>query len=269
MGPSVPWDDTIVSHHRVIACDGSLLARVPLEPLVSFLRHPLAVCFTKVSHVLAKDYLLVPWRDEVFPRPTRRFFFDVGASLYASGRTKGGYSQDWFMAQYQARDLAFDRVVAWEAANSTDDTILHQLPPAIRAATTIHRTPATLEALIDKEDERLTYHNFPVDAANESMRNPLRVLEALTRPDDFVVLKIDIDTPSIERELIGQLLAQPALMQRVDELFWEHEVIASPMAHRGWRIRQTEKGRPKETLADSYAYFRALREAGIRAHSWV
>ena len=269
VGLSASWDAAVVSHHRVISCDGTLLARVPLEPLVSFLRHPLAVCWTKVSHLLAKEHLLVPWANEIFPRAARSFFFDVGASLYASGRTKGGYSQSWFAKQYSTRGLAFDRVVAWEAANSTDQTILSQLPPAVRSATTIHREPPTLEQLLDSGSDSLTYHNFAVDAGPDSARNPLRVLEALTRPEDFVVLKIDIDAPSVERELVGQLLKQPTLQQRVDEFFWEHEVMGSPMVHRGWTIRKTDRGRPKETLANSYDQFRALREAGIRAHSWV
>ena len=94
--------------------------------------------------------------------------------------------------------------------------------------------------------------------------NPLVHLKAITAPEDFVVLKLDIDTASIELRLIEQLLADAALVGRVDELYWEHAVRMSPMMHQGWA-----RDRPTQTLKDSYELFSRLREAGIRAHSWV
>jgi hypothetical protein len=87
----------------------------------------------------------------------------------------------------------------------------------------------------------------------------------LTRPEDYVVLKLDIDTPAIELVLIDQVLADSEVRSRVDELYWEHEVHTSPMIHQGWGAH----GWPNETLAQSYELFTRLRELGIRAHSWV
>ena len=74
----------------------------------------------------------------------------------------------------------------------------------------------------------------------------------------------------MERALVDALLSSPALTRLVDELYWEHEVVGSPMVHRGWRLLQNQQpGEAVDTLADSYALFGALRQRGIRAHSWV
>ena len=85
-GPTDPavsqsWDSAIFSYHTT--CAGR---RVPIEPLVGFLRHPRHVCFNKVSYKYAKGYLVLPWSWEADTRPgRRRFLFDMGASLYRAG----------------------------------------------------------------------------------------------------------------------------------------------------------------------------------------
>ena len=84
------------------------------------------------------------------------------------------------------------------------------------------------------------------------------------------MLKLDVDTPEIELVIIEQILADEPTAALIDELYWEHVVQNTPMTHFGWghdlRRIPPEK---RQTLADSYRYFTALRQMGIRAHSWV
>lgn len=117
------------------------------------------------------------------------------------------------------------------------------------------------------EPPRVTrrYYNVPVDAAPVAKANPLRVLKALCSVEDYVVLKIDIDTPSVEEPLLVQILHDHELAARIDELYFEHHVHLSPM-RRWWSPGLTGTGC---AVQDSYALFRALRALGIRAHSWV
>lgn len=67
----------------------------------------------------------------------------------------------------------------------------------------------------------------------------------------------------------------------IDELYYEHHVRLSPMAHKGWELSLVhtvfdesrnvtrQQASTAHTLEDSYAIFHRLREMGIRAHSWV
>mmetsp|Transcript_8096 Transcript_8096/g.25701 ORF Transcript_8096/g.25701 Transcript_8096/m.25701 type:complete len:348 (+) Transcript_8096:89-1132(+) len=252
----------------VSACSGRV-SMVPIEPLVGALRHPHHDCVKRSSARASKAYLLPAWSAEVLPAPRRRFFFDCGASLYRSG--SGGASQQWFVDGYARRGLAFDRTLAWEFENHTDAAIRRPLPPALRAATTIYRHPADAPPgrLVS---DRLSYFNFGIDGVRGSARNPLEHLRALAAPDDFVVFKLDVDSPAIELALVEQILADPGTARLIDEFYWEHVVAGSPMQSFGWGHdlrRQAARGEALQSLDDSYAYFGRLRRMGIRAHSWV
>ena len=276
--PPTPSEDAaqvISSHALVDACTGHELALVPIEPLVGFLRHPKAHCLHHGSpwpYVLSKEYLLPSWRTEAWPRggPTRSqtsaFFFDLGASLYDKGA--GGASTKWFVDQYMARGIHFDRLFAWESTSHTDAEIYAPMPAVIM--------------------DRISYYNLPVDSNAGAKHNPWRTLRAVAVPRDFVVVKIDIDNSSIEETLIAELLADRALAGLIDELYvntpnvaaikkylralpfscrryFEHHVRDSPMWRYGWQANTVTN----QTLEHSYGLFGKLREMGIRAHSWV
>lgn len=51
--------------------------------------------------------------------------------------------------------------------------------------------------------------------------NPLEVLRRVARPGDFVVFKLDIDTPFVELPLVAQLENDPQLASLVDIFFFE------------------------------------------------
>ena len=96
-------------------------------------------------------------------------------------------------------------------------------------------------------------------------------LRSLAKPEDFVGFKLDIDTPAIELSIVQQILADPHGVGRlIDEFYWEHVVVNTPMQNFGWRhdLRRVPP-RERQTLRDRYRFFRELREMGIRAHSWV
>ena len=96
---------------------------------------------------------------------------------------------------------------------------------------------------------RLHFMNWPVDKDEESDRNPLQLLNAT--PQDFVVVKLDIDTPDVETELVQQLLEDVKLHALVGVFYFEHHV----------RIHNFEWlwGPPfnglSGTLVDSYAFY--------------
>ena len=122
----------------------------------------------------------------------------LGASLYTSGL--GGASQKWFVQAYEARGIVFDRIFAWEPYPFDDRTIYRAAP--------------------DHVVDRLSYYNVGVDARPGSKHNPLRTLRAIATPADLVVFKVDIDTAEVEEPLLSQILADPEVSGRIDELFF-------------------------------------------------
>lgn len=200
-------------------------------------------------------------------RPPRVFFFDCGASLYSSG--SGGASQSWFVQGYATSGLPFDRVLAWEFTNHTDAEILAPLPSNLRGGTAIYRNPEDARPGCCTRD-RLSYHNFGIDAIAGSLRNPLTHLRALATPDDFVAFKLDVDAPAIEIALVEQLLSDAATASLIDDFFWEDVVEGSMMGRFGWNhdLRKMPSA-SRRTMSDSYRLFLRLRRMGIRAHAWV
>ena len=279
------------------------IGRVPLEPLVGFLRHPqfmLHLCrdpksFNSITTIPSQ--LLPLWKCELdalaaapragagaaaapaaasavasaladASRPSeafsarasssvgRNFLLDAGAGLYATNGLGGG-SLRWFWPTYKAQGLTFDRILAWEASAHTAEEVF--VPPAARPQAGMPRALA----------DRISYYNLPVAAEPGALANPLRVLRSIATPDDFVVLKLDIDPrQDLEESLIGQILRDDATAALIDELYYEHHVHQSPMVAKGWGqgLMQVSSN---QTLADSYAILTRLREKGIRTHSWI
>jgi len=79
--------------------------------------------------------------------------------------------------------------------------------------------------------------------------NPWRILERIATPQDWVVVKLDIDTPQIENELMRQLSEEVGVQALVDEVFYEHHSSTPDMA-KWWGVHH-----PTDTLADSYTLF--------------
>ena len=153
----------------------------------------------------------------------------------------------WFMETYRRLGFTFERIFAWEKQRH---------PPPI-----LFGKPMPQNVL-----DSLSYYNIPIEIGVGARHNPLRTLRAVARPSDFVVLKVDFDADVIEQQLVEQLLADPSLSSLVDELYFEHHVYDIALALYKYGPKGTPTG-PR--LKDSYELFSKLREAGIRAHSWI
>ena len=238
-------------HVLVDPCTNQTLMRLPIEPLVGYLRHPEAHCMVKSRYGYwavqqSKGYLIPAWHQEAWPsagRQTSAFLLDLGASTYSKGL--GGASTKWFVDEYRARGIDFHHIYAWEAKFHLDADIYGAMPFAIV--------------------DRTSYYNLPVDAQPGAKHNPWRTLRDIATPRDFVVVKIDIDNSSVEEPLVAQLLKDRSLARLVDELYFEHHVRNTPMWSCCWRQNTVTT----HTLVHSYDVFTRLRQMGIRAHSWV
>jgi len=235
------------AHEFRDSCTGRQ-SRVHIEPLVSFLRHPLALCpkTELAANILDKTYLLVPYKDEVTNDESTKWLFDAGASTYDAGA--GGASQSWFVNTYRARGIEFDRIIGWEAAKTDPSNQWDVVPADIKRKT--------------------SWFNIPVTTGVGDADNPLTFIKNLTKPEDFVVFKLDIDSPLVEIALVQQLMADPQLLELVDEFYFEHHVSGSPMQWNGWGDLQNSDAE-LSTLPESYELFTFLRQHGVRAHSWV
>ena len=268
-GPVTEWSVDVFSYFSITNSCSPVVRRMPIEPLISFLRHPFYICYNRWSMMLNKNYMLPLWRTEIpvsrNSRGSLRLFFDLGASLYGGERgSSQPSSQSYFLAEYSKRGIDFDRILAWEAINSTDAEIRRGMPPRLKRGLNIFREPPL--GFDIESATTLSYFNYPVSAEPGSASNPLTLLGSAASVFDFVVIKLDIDAPLIERALVQQILTTPAISDLIDEIYWEHHVLRSPMMHQGWQYMVPQ---PAETLQDSHRIFGELRQLGIRAHSWV
>lgn len=234
-------------------CEGEMVAEfIPIEPLISMLRHPLYHCFglPKKQYVVNKNYMFQYFHSEILPRFRmdgafsygRSYLFDLGASTYNAGF--GGASESWFVDVYRARGIDFNRIFAWEATTYNPSKLFSEFP----------------DDVIDK----VSYFNIPASTNLSAGQNPLNILKKVARADDFVVFKLDIDHVIVEGEFIQQILDDPDIYNLIDELYFEHHVENNVLEHHGWG-----RQRKPMNITQSYHLFTTLRELGIRAHSWV
>jgi len=246
--PSNNMLQQVFSHHRVYDSCSKQERLIYIEPLVSFLRHPGAVCFS--TNQQDKSYLMIPSSSDIvlkgFKKGFKKIFFDVGASIYNAGA--GGDSQKWFVDNFRSKGIEFDHIYGWEANPTNPSEHWNTVPPDIK--------------------RKSSWFNVPASSEKGHPDNPWTFVREIAKSNDFVVVKIDIDTPLVEVELVKQLLEDPVLLRLVDEFYFEHHVHGSPMQFLGWGdLRGQKVSYPG--LEDSYKIFQKLREKGVRAHSWV
>jgi len=83
-------------------------------------------------------------------------------------------------------------------------------------------------------------------------------------PDDFVVLKLDIDHSPTELSIMHTILQDARLLERIDELWFEYHFRFDRGVEFGWKNTHFNK-----TVDDALALMRDLRMRGVRAHFWV
>lgn len=245
---------TVFSRMRVRS-NGTIVA-VGIEPLAGVLRDPRAVCGAQ----LGLDGLLPPSTDiqsheflgidvahlqrisatfAASSRPRRVLLFDLGCTRWDDTEMPG---LRWLYSTYAAAGLQFTGIYGWEANPARSAGFFDGMPLEV-----------------------LSIFHFYSRAANTmpgSPDNPLEVLRVVAEQGDYVVFKLDIDTPFVEKRIFAELLLDPRWACLIDEFYFEHH--SSFGAKRPWWGTVHVDG----TLHDSIALFQGLRRVGIRAHFW-
>lgn len=216
-----------------------------IEPLAGLTRSPF-FCLKGEGFLVQKEYLVISWNvsRKVAASPSytpKSFIFDLGASTFNNGA--GGASQSWFVETYEARGVRWDGIYAWEVTEHPPSNVWSLIPA--------HLKPI------------YHWYNIPVNPEPNHPDNAMDYIKRVARPEDFVVLKIDIDNSPVEEALVNQLLASDELLGLVDDFFFEHHVNVGPM-NGYW----ASAGYPRK-LEDTYRIFSTLRSKGVMAHAWV
>jgi len=206
-----------------------------IEPIAGLTRSP-RFCGTQgkeLEYFLPdKDYLAIDC--STYKPGAKAWYFDLGATTWMD--------QSWFHSSYNKCGVKFDGYYMWE---------VQPLPPGQVWAT----IPAEVKPYYH-------WYNVPANPAKDHSDNPLRILRQIAKPEDFVLLKIDIDHSVIEWDFVTQILEEPDLIPLLDDFYFEHHVNVHEM-EKYWGLGQ------KHNLDMTYTLFRRLRNAGVRAHSWI
>ena len=249
---AVDWSTITYSDGRAVA----------LEPLAGILRDPRSACqassLTPAVPWGPQDSKATVYLDPGFYRALARtlappgsaaprsaqpraLLLDLGSTLWASAQPYSGLS--WLVHAYADLGIEFSDVLAWEAREKPAGDYFRDMPPELAA--------------------RTHFYNVPV-VAGTSAEGPggvLRMLKALARPEDFVVVKLDIDMDTLEEDLVLSILESSELSALIDDFYFEHHVNTLGV------MTAWGEGHPRDT-AGSIALFQALRRRGIRAHPW-
>jgi hypothetical protein len=219
-----------------------------VEPLLPPLRHP-DFCFTKTVKESRKALFDLGYLVHDFgamcrqlKRHSRIVLVDMGASLDFHKSSDKTQPAVYLTELFRKFGFPFDHVYAFEVKPTQAESVYAKLPKHLLAA----------------------YHwiNVGVSSDPESTLNPLKLLLENFREDDLIVVKLDIDTASVEVPLALQLLKDDRYSKLIDQFYFEHHVLNSEL-DKDWG--KSVKGTVKESLD----LFAGLREKGIPAHSWV
>jgi hypothetical protein len=173
-------------------------------------------------------------------RHTRVILIDCGASYFQAWRGNAdAASTRWFVESFKRSSINFDKVIAFEYTKLDPHALWDSIPDELM----VKYVPI---------NHGVTYGNTPF--------NPWRLIQQLAVEQDYVVVKLDIDSPHIENDLFAEL-SQSGVANLIDEFFFEHHVDIPSMRKFWGEI-------PGLTLKDSYQTYTKLRQLGMRAHSW-
>jgi len=222
-------------------CTGKILTDF-IEPLQGLTRHPY-YCLKGAEWVVNKDYMILSWNasQKLIEDKSKAYYFDLGASAWDEGA--GGASQSWIVTNYERRGIQWDGIFCWEANFIEPSQVWSKIPARFKHI--------------------YHWYNIPVSEVRGHPDSALDYILSVAKPEDFVVLKLDIDNLPVETAIIQEILKDDVLASLIDELFFEHHVDVAPM-HQYWGVPEMPA-----KLADTYDIFSTLRNKGILAHSWV
>jgi len=223
-----------------------------MEPLVPPLRHPdMCLPDNKLgAYVATMDYMIEDFGHicrNVLNRNMRTVFIDMGACYKFEHSTNNNPVQAIkAIEKYRHNGIHFDHIYAYEVRELKTEDVYASIPDHMKGP--------------------LHWINMPVSPEEGHDDNPWTMLKKNFRPDDFIVVKLDIDTPSVEMPLFQQLLASPELQELVDVFYFEHHVEMDEM-QTFWGAHGS--GKTKGSLTESLEMFQKLRKAGVAAHYWI
>jgi len=227
-----------------------------IEPLLPPMRHH-KLCWDFFKHIMSLDYLIHDFEAMChnIKATSRRVLIDMGASLVFHDDSKKKKKRKKYreppivtlMNLYEKFGFQFDHIYAFEVDTMNSRQVYEDLLP---------------------EKYFASYHwiNAGVTNVKGHKMNPLHSILTKFDEDDFIVIKLDIDTPSIELPLAHQLVegGPDGIYHRmVDQFYFEHHVHLGELAE-SWERDKTMEG----TVKDSLEMFHSLRERGIPAHFW-
>jgi hypothetical protein len=212
-----------------------------VEPLLPPMRHP-DYCFQRDEYLMSLQYLVHDFAAmcRKLKRHSRIILVDMGASLLFHGDAN---SPAIYLTEiYRKFGMPFDHIYAYEITPTEPIQVVERLPQHLQAA----------------------YHwiNVGVSADHDSRLNPFNMIVENYMPDDLIVVKLDIDTPSIEVPLAKRLLEDIRLHDLVDQFYFEHHVHMTEIAM-NWGNSM------HGSIQESMELFTELRRAGVAAHFWV
>jgi hypothetical protein len=264
---SKEYDELLSKMYYRYSCSGSsrLIVSQYIEPLIGLLRDPLTICAPPAippslqivgDSIQSKRFFLlgpsaayqnfqtpqtsiVPW---LRAPGAQTILFDLGSAYFngmSDAETSGSaIGTRWFYEYFRSKSLYLDHIIAFEASQYSPLSYWRQIPDDIIG--------------------KLTFINTGVETTGKF--NPWNILKSIAKPEDYVIIKLDIDTPKLENELINQVANDTSISSLIDEMFFEMHVTVTEM--------KDCCGSPPGELKDSYKLFRKLRDLGIRMHSW-
>ena len=247
-----------------------------LEPLTGIARHPRASVGCAPAHVFSASPMDINYLVLYNKCPGRRtctasggstlrsaakgrnLFYDLGAGWYSGqvsvDRGDGmGPSVPLFTELYERHCIEFDRIWAWESA---------KLKPAMYWAA----VPAHVRA-------KLHFMNTGVEREPHA-NGALQLLNLTAKREDFVVFKLDVDDGPIEESIVETILADPRLIELIDEFFFEYHFAEPGVLETEWNMtldvpRHVPLSEAKPTADQALSAMRRLRAQGVRAHFWI
>lgn len=220
-----------------------------IEPLTTPMRHP-DFCFDPTNRNALMDMQYMVHDFEHMCRhlqPTSRLvLIDLGASLsYHDGEQEVKADEPpilYLLRLYKKFGFHFDHIYGYEVTFKEPKEVYEKILPA---------------------EWMPSYHwiNVGVSAEKGHKLNPLDSILRRFEENDFIVLKIDIDSSGVELPLVQQLLHDESLLRVVDQFYFEHHVKFKEMAPI-WRSAM------KGSLKDTFDLFFQLRKKGVAAHFW-
>lgn len=212
-----------------------------IDPLLPPMRDR-NICMQQKKDLMTINYLVHDFEHMCYKlKPTSQIILiDMGASLDFHGAYQPIIA---LMSLYEKFGFMFDHIYAFEITPKDPNHVYQQIP----------------------EKYLKSYHwfNVGVDSTEGHKMNPLHSILKQFDEDDLIVVKLDIDTSSVEVPLARQLLEDPEgiYSRLVDQFYFEHHVHLNELA-RPWG--RTMSG----SIKDSLELFHGLRRKGIPAHFW-